>query len=61
MKKYRILAGIWLLFLLLVTAVPVRAEEPDPGELYALSAVLMDGSLGRVLFEKKWKRTKGYG
>lgn len=52
MKKCRILAGIWLLFLLLVMAVPVRAEEPDPGELYALSAVLMDGSLGRVLFEK---------
>lgn len=58
MKKCRILAEIWLLFLLLVTAVPVRAEEPDPGELYALSAVLMDGSLGRVLFEKNGKEPR---
>ncbi len=32
--------------------VPVYAREPEPGELYAQAAVLMDADSGRVLFDK---------
>lgn len=34
-------------------AAPVKAEEKAPGNLYSLSAVLMDGDSGRVLYGKK--------
>lgn len=47
-------AGILAAVLFFVhMAVPVKAEEKDPGNLYALSAVLMDGDSGRVLYGKK--------
>ncbi len=32
--------------------VPVYAREPEPGELYAQAAVLMDADSGRVLYDK---------
>lgn len=47
-------AGILAAVLFFVhMAVPVKAEEKAPGNLYALSAVLMDGDSGRVLYGKK--------
>ena len=47
-------AGILAAVLFFVhMAAPVEAEEKAPGNLYALSAVLMDGDSGRVLYGKK--------
>lgn len=43
-----------LVFLLLQAAVPAQAGEIlEPQNLYALSAVLLDGESGRVLYEKE--------
>lgn len=60
--KWRRIAVCFLLLFFCVCEKPrsVLAEEPsasskiaaDPGQLYAQSAVLMDGDSGRVLFEK---------
>ena len=36
-------------------------ETTDPGNLYALSAVLMDGTSGRVLYGKNADGAKSYG
>jgi len=47
-------AGILAAVLFFVhMAAPVKAEEKAPGNLYSLSAVLMDGDSGRVLYGKK--------
>ena len=47
-------AGILAAVLFFVhMAAPVMAEEKAPGNLYSLSAVLMDGDSGRVLYGKK--------
>ena len=51
---------IWLLFVFILTSLFCKAEcyaeevrkTEEPANLYAQSAVLMDGSSGRVLFEK---------
>src|SRR5699024_9622652 len=47
---------IWTMLLVLMgqllAPVSVGAEEEGPGSLYALSAVLMDGDSGRILYEK---------
>lgn len=50
MKKLLI---VWLVLAVLFwgTSMEISAEE-TPGNLYALSAVLMDGDSGRVLYEK---------
>ena len=50
--------GFFLIFMILLWSflyVPVYAEtvSDSPGELYALSAVLMDGDSGRILFDKE--------
>lgn len=44
-----ILSFISILFL---NSVPVSATQNSPGDLHALSAVLMDGDSGRVLYDK---------
>lgn len=58
-KKYKV--GIVLLVLFLVFSSKCRAQggsltakesQTSPGNLYARSAVLMDGSSGRILYEK---------
>lgn len=41
--------GIWIMLFQL----PVSVSAEDPGSLYSLSAVLMDGDSGRVLFGKE--------
>ena len=38
--------------LLLLRQTPGLAQEPEPGELYAQAAVLMDADSGRVLYDK---------
>lgn len=38
--------------LLLLRQTPGHAQEPEPGELYAQAAVLMDADSGRVLYDK---------
>ena len=38
--------------LLLLRQTPGHAQEPEPGELYAQAAVLMDAYSGRVLYDK---------
>ncbi len=38
--------------LLLLRQAPGHAQEPEPGELYAQAAVLMDADSGRVLYDK---------
>ena len=44
---------IFLLIIILLTpGWSVFASEKSPGNLYALSAVLMDGDSGRVLYQK---------
>ena len=40
------------LVLIRLDAVTVCAQTDEPKELYALSACLMDGRTGRVLYEK---------
>ena len=37
---------------------PLAAVQKEPGELHALSAVLMDGETGRVLYEKEGRNAK---
>ena len=41
-----------LIIILLTPGWSVFASEKSPGNLYALSAVLMDGDSGRVLYQK---------
>lgn len=57
MKKIRSIAAVVALTaaFLFTWAFSVRGEEntENPGNLYALSAVLMDGDSGRVLYEKE--------
>lgn len=55
MRRGRTAAAGILAAVLFLThmAVPVLAEEKGPENLYALSAVLMDGDSGRVLYGKK--------
>lgn len=54
-RKKRFLGILTGMLLLMVTAVPVKAEEM---ELYAQSAVLMDADTGRILFGKKEKEVR---
>ena len=49
-KKKRAAAGLAAIWILI--ALPVQAQE-EAMELYARSAVLMDGSSGRILFGKE--------
>lgn len=42
-----------VLFLQIFPERPLAAVQKEPGELHALSAVLMDGETGRVLYEKE--------
>lgn len=54
-RRYRI-AVIFLIFAVFTadsTAYAESGEKALPGNLYALSAVLMDGDSGRVLYEKE--------
>ena len=39
----------------------VYTDAGESLELYARSAVLMDGDSGRILFEKNWIRSTSYG
>ena len=48
-RTIMILSCISILFL---NGLPVSAAQNSPGDLYALSAVLMDGDSGRVLYDK---------
>ena len=41
-----------LISTLLINSLTVFAAGSSPNDLYALSAVLMDGDSGRILFEK---------
>ena len=50
--KQWIAFGLMLTFLWTEIGGMALAGEPDPGDLYAKSAVLMDGHSGRVLYEK---------
>ncbi len=52
MRKWKKGLVLWLIGMLLLTNQPVLASEPEPTELYAKSAVLMDAASGRVLYEK---------
>lgn len=60
-RFYRRWIGLFLSINLLLswTCCPVRAaEELQPSSLHAASAVLMDGSNGRVLYEKDGKTVR---
>lgn len=48
-------AGFLCFCLILFGWGPVQADEDGPGNLYSLSAVLMDGDTGRVLYGKDQK------
>ena len=50
-RKHFSVLCLWIWILMLPLTVCVRAE--DPGSLYSLSAVLMDGDSGRVLYGKE--------
>ena len=52
MNIRRIIFILSLIGTLLLSSLSVLAEENSPDELYALSAVLMDGDSGRVLYGK---------
>ena len=54
------IVGILVCLEIFCFPVRVRAEEEvrEPDSLYALSAVLMDGDSGRVLFEKNGKEQR---
>lgn len=52
MNIRRIIFILSLIGTLLLSSLPVLAEGTSPDELYALSAVLMDGDSGRVLYGK---------
>ena len=57
MEKLKKALGIVLFACVLGLSLPVRVwardETEGPGNLYALSAVLMDGESGRILYEKE--------
>lgn len=54
MKRIQAVLLVSLLYLFLLTGTQCTyAAETSPGELYSLSAVLMDGGSGRVLYEKE--------
>lgn len=61
-RKFRLIIPVMVVFLFLesimvqagelVHMTPVSAQKADPGNLYALSAILMDADSGRILYEK---------
>ena len=54
-RRYNIMVTILVIavFLINSTVCAASGESSAPGNLYALSAVLMDGDSGRVLYEKE--------
>lgn len=54
-RRYNITVTILVIavFLINSTVCAASGESSAPGNLYALSAVLMDGDSGRVLYEKE--------
>ncbi|MCI9071383.1 MAG: D-alanyl-D-alanine carboxypeptidase [Lachnospiraceae bacterium] len=51
-KRLRRYICVLCCLLLLWQQTPGHAQEPEPGELYAQAAVLMDADSGRVLYDK---------
>lgn len=51
-KRLRRYICVLCCLLLLWQETPGHAQEPEPGELYAQAAVLMDADSGRVLYDK---------
>lgn len=51
-KRLRRYICVLCCLLLLCRQTPGHAQEPEPGELYAQAAVLMDADSGRVLYDK---------
>ena len=51
-KRFFVLS--WILVLFLFFSIEAHGEELE-GDLYSLSAVLMDGESGRILYEKNGK------
>lgn len=62
MKKNKLkkIVSVFLIFNMCLVVRPVLASEKgdEPDNLYALSAVLMDGDSGRVLYEKNGRETR---
>lgn len=53
-NKFKKILSFFLAFCMSIVTFPVLAAEKgdEPGNLYALSAVLIDGESGRILYEK---------
>ena len=52
-NKLTVIILVFTFFMINSAVYTVRGEDASPGNLYALSAVLMDGDSGRVLYEKE--------
>lgn len=59
-NKFKKILSVFLIFYMCLFVRPVLASEKgdEPDNLYALSAVLMDGDSGRVLYEKNGREKR---
>lgn len=54
MKRRFFLQIISVILIIIITLLPIQvyAQDSEPGNLYSISAVLMDGESGRILYDK---------